>query len=78
MKFTDLNIDCLEIVLEYLELIDLLNVADSTKRLNKVAELVFARKHGKKDVNFGGTQVSQNRSFRISPFTIDIEDLKTG
>lgn len=78
MKFTDLNIDCLEIVLEYLELIDLLNVADSTKRLNKVAELVFVREHGKKDVNFGGTQVSQNRSFRISPFTIDIEDLKTG
>lgn len=43
MKFTDLNFDCLEIVLEYLNLIDFLNVTDTSKRLNKAAELVFAR-----------------------------------
>lgn len=50
MKIIALDFDCLEYVLEYLELTDLLNVADSCKRLNKAAELVYASKYGDKTV----------------------------
>lgn len=80
MKFTDLNLDCLEIVLEYLNLIDLLNVADTNKRLNKAAELVFVRekiKHGSKYVTFGNTKILRDRSFKITREEIYIDDLKT-
>lgn len=77
MKFTDLNFDCLEIVLEYLNLIDLLNVADTSKRLNKAAELVFARENGNKNVTFGNTRILRHRSFKITHEEIYIDDLKT-
>lgn len=49
-QIIDLTIDCLEEIFEYLDLHDLLNVADSNKRLNKAAGLVFSRKHGNKYV----------------------------
>lgn len=46
MTLEDLNMDCLERILRYLPLEDLLNVADSNKRLKKAADLVFFLKHG--------------------------------
>lgn len=45
MILTDLNIDCLEEILEYLELKDLLNAADSNKRLCHASKFVFIRKY---------------------------------
>lgn len=45
MKLTNLNIDCLENVFEYLKLGDLISVAAANKRLNKAAKFVFAREH---------------------------------
>ncbi|XP_055319988.1 uncharacterized protein LOC129577270 isoform X1 [Sitodiplosis mosellana] len=78
MKFDALNFDCLESVLEYLELIDLLNVADSTKRLKKAAELVYARKYGDKGVWLRNIRISPDRLFFIKDAsTMIIEDLKT-
>ena len=50
MKITDLTIDCLEEILEYLNLANLLNVANSNKRLNRAACFVFRRKHGERKV----------------------------
>ncbi|XP_055306465.1 uncharacterized protein LOC129570773 [Sitodiplosis mosellana] len=78
MKLTDLNFDCLENILEYLELVDLLNAADSCKRLNKAAELVFDRKHGKKTVSFGEMQISTLRLVKYKFGDIHVNDLKTG
>lgn len=81
MKFTDLNFDCLENVLEYLKLIDLLNVADTSKRLNKAAELVYAQKYGKKKVRFGDmtdARVSEgDHGIEITGKHININDFKT-
>lgn len=46
-KSTDIDdFDCLENVREYLELPDLLNFADTSKQLNKAAELFYTRKYG--------------------------------
>lgn len=78
MKFIELSFDCLEEILEYLTLIDLLNVADSSKRLKKAAELVYARKYGKEDVEFKTIRISSHRLFEIDDKSnIIIEDLKT-
>lgn len=45
MKLTDLNIDCLETILELLVFGDFLSAADSNKRLNKAANFICNRNH---------------------------------
>lgn len=78
MKFNDLAFDSLEIVLNYLGLIDLLNVADSTRRLRKAAELTFARKYGEKFIRFHKMEISPNESFEVTRNEIEINSLKIG
>ncbi|XP_055307078.1 uncharacterized protein LOC129571330 [Sitodiplosis mosellana] len=46
MNLTDLKIDCLEAILEFLGIVDLLNAADTSTRLRRAARLVFLRKYG--------------------------------
>lgn len=48
MKITDLGFDCLENCFRQLNIEELLNVADSNKRLRHVARYVFSRMYGKK------------------------------
>lgn len=50
IKITDLNIDCLEEIFKYLDLSNLLNVANSNKWLKIAASFVFRRNYGKKRV----------------------------
>lgn len=77
MKFTDLDFDSLEYVLEHLELTDLLNVADSCKRLRKAAELVYTREYGGKEVIFNRPKdMSPKQSFEITNDRIAIKGLK--
>lgn len=45
-----LNNDCQQLILDYLEFKDLLNVAETSKTLNMVACDVFKRKYGQKYV----------------------------
>lgn len=45
MILTDLNLDCLETDFEYLGFSDLLNLADTNKRIRRATELVFIRKY---------------------------------
>lgn len=79
MKFTELDFDGLECVLEHLELTDLLNVADSCKRLRKAAELVYIREYGKKCVKFSSIiEMCPDQSFKITKDGIVIIRLKTG
>lgn len=48
MKITDMNLICMEECFEYLELKDLLNVADASTRMRRAAQSVFFQKFGKK------------------------------
>lgn len=80
MKITDLNIDCLESVFEYLDLQDLLNVADANKYLNIVAKCVFRRKHSNKMVHIPVVRIARDRrlKFDINSFGfIQMSDLRT-
>lgn len=67
MLLTDLNIDCLEAILELLELDDLIQVADSNKRLQHASKFVFIRKYGRLEM--------QSR-IRSDPVKICIETTK--
>lgn len=51
-KFTNINTDCLEKILEKLSLSDLLNVADTNTQLKRTAERIFYRKYQPIDVTF--------------------------
>lgn len=41
-SINDVNIDCLEEIFKYLKLKDLLNIADSSKRLRRAASFIFS------------------------------------
>ncbi|XP_055323587.1 uncharacterized protein LOC129578686 [Sitodiplosis mosellana] len=51
MKLTDLNIDCIEGILEHLEIDDLMSAADSNTRLRHAARFVYDRKYSEKTVS---------------------------
>lgn len=81
MKLTDLNIDCLEAILEHLELKDLLNVADSNKRLCHASKFVYIEKYGSYIIRFCRINKSKqklihNESVRMFEDMIDIDYLK--
>lgn len=50
MILNELNIDCLEEILSFLDLEDLLNVADTNRRLHRAAGFVFDQKYRKKQL----------------------------
>lgn len=62
MKLTDLNIDCLEAILNHLDLQNLLNVADSNKRLCHASKFVYIEKYGSCTVIFPILYESQRSS----------------
>lgn len=59
-KIIDINTDCLEKVFEFLELRDLINVADSNKYLQETAEVVFIRKSKKRMII---VEINEKRPF---------------
>lgn len=52
IKLTDLNIDCLKNIFEYLNFRDLLSVASSNKRLNHATKFIFDRECKRVDLIF--------------------------
>lgn len=78
MKLMDLNIDCLETNFEYLNLGNLLNVADSNTRLRKATHFVFVRRYQNKKIRFQDMRISQNRLITIDKDRIIINDIKSG
>lgn len=62
MKITDMNLICLEECFEYLELRDLLNVADANKSLCKAAEFVFHQKYSQRCVGFSFCECSNSKN----------------
>lgn len=80
LKLTDLNIDCLEHVFRYLNLSELIAVADANQRLNIAAKLIFLRKYSGKTVEFQGIHLSRNRRIKFEKDNfgnIHIGDLRT-
>ncbi|XP_055308303.1 uncharacterized protein LOC129572383 [Sitodiplosis mosellana] len=75
MKITDMNLICLEECFEYLQLKDILSVADTTKRLRKAAQGVYLRKYGEKTT----IEYSYNQLWlcRTNKPSIKFDDLKT-
>ncbi|XP_055301905.1 uncharacterized protein LOC129568257 [Sitodiplosis mosellana] len=91
MKITNLNIDCLERILDYLEFQDLINAAASNKRINHAAKFIFdARKYNESKLCFKVFLPVSNSTnqvvivvreghappFLISPKRIEIHELK--
>lgn len=65
MRLTDLNIDCLETILEHLKLGDLLNVADANKRLHRAACSTFVEKYHEESATFELIRYSQKRLLQV-------------
>lgn len=49
-RLTDLNVDCIEHILQYLEFEDLLSAADSNLYLNNVASSIYKRRYSRRKV----------------------------
>lgn len=49
-NFADINIDCQEHIFKHLDLIDLLNIADTSKQFKIAADLVYRKMYGDKPV----------------------------
>lgn len=49
-KLTDINDDCKILIFEYLDWLDLINVAETTKQLHSAAHDVFQRKYGCEEI----------------------------
>lgn len=76
-KLTDVNDDCLEKVFSHLSFDDLLNIAHTNKKLKTAADMVFARKFGKKRFYFKIDTSHRNEILRTQYDDIWINDLKT-
>lgn len=76
-KLTDINDDCLEKVFMHLSLNDLLNIAHTNTHLKSAADMVFARKFGKKGYRLYITTLHRNERVQTNGYDIRINDLKT-
>ncbi|XP_055325801.1 uncharacterized protein LOC129579659 [Sitodiplosis mosellana] len=78
MILTDLNIDCLEGILEHLKYQDLLNVADSNGRLRHASKFVFVEKYANYEFKFDSDANCRDKDVYPSRLgKLNIEDLKT-
>lgn len=76
-KMTDIDVDCLEYIFNCLDLIDLLNVADSSKYLGRVGEPIFRRKFGKNTILLASVRLSWKRFYEVHSDCKLIMDFKT-
>lgn len=85
-KITDINPDCIEHILTYLNLGDLLNVADSNKYLKSVTERIYVRKYGRKNapdycgkmiLEINEIKLSRKRNYKFDAYSLKPVDLKT-
>lgn len=78
MEITDVNIDCLMICFDHLNVIELLDVAVLNKHLNHAARYIFARKYGQKMVFLSVLKSNKLGRMIFSDNILHIIDLKTG
>lgn len=77
LKITDLDVNCLEVMFNHLNISDLLNVADSNETLKRAAGMVFLRRYSEKKIWLHKPRLSINRKLHVYSENIMIEDLKT-
>lgn len=78
-RITDMNIDCLECIFNYLDVKDLLNVTDSCKRLKQVTDLVYSLRYGRKTLELTKSSLHMSKEFnefRMTDRKISVKDLK--
>lgn len=73
----DVNIDCIESMFGHLELVELLNVADSNEYLKIGAEMIFSRKYAKKRLWMDLIPDASVPSISIQKSWTKITDMKT-
>lgn len=73
----DLNTDCLQAIFAHLDFVDLLNLADASKKLKECAGLLYARKHESKQVRCFQVNPKSSRTIQFFNTIIEIKDLKT-
>lgn len=76
-EFTDINTDCLEKIFNYLELDDLLNVADTCTHFKGAADIVASRIFAKKWIIIDKIRISRARLINIRNGYIELIDLKS-
>lgn len=79
LKIIDMNIDCLEEVMEYLNLPDLLEIADSNKRLRRAACYFFSQKYAKKhfEIRTYRNEEESRKVFNVNNNYITITNTET-
>lgn len=75
-KLTDVNIDCLQHIFNYLNLRDLLTIADANKSLRLAADEIFSRNYRKKTIFLRIMFARSIDLLEISDQKIEINDLK--
>lgn len=63
LKLTTINDDCKELIFDLLNLMDLVNIAETNKQLNTAVCAVFQRKYGNKGIIIGGPRDREYISF---------------
>lgn len=76
-QITDVNNDCLEHLLKYLSLADLLNCCDTSKQLVDAAKLAFASKHGRKTIVLNSFPYSISQTIVFHSNEIWVYDFQT-
>lgn len=74
-KLTDINNDCLAHIFQYLNLVDLVNVADASKHMRQGVELAFNWKYGRKMVLFRDVKVSKDQLCNVDSDYIRLCDV---
>lgn len=77
LTLTDINIDCLTCIFEHLNLVDLLNVADSNTWLKSAADVMFTRNYGKKTIWLDLDHQFSHPTIKLHHNLTIIRDLKT-
>lgn len=75
-KLSDINLHCLEKILEYLSFADLLNVCDLNQTLQNMASSVFKRKFSNKKVHISDMIRTPYRIYEVND-DIRVRDLKS-
>lgn len=77
-KIIDLNENCLVKIMKHFEFIDLLNVANSTKKLRNAACEVYSQQYAQKFVKYNGDAInSKGLEIDVTDSTIEINDARS-
>lgn len=77
VELTDVNMDCLERIFGFLDLVSLLNIAETSRQFQQPAEFVFSRKFSRKWIVIDRIHISRTRMINIQPNFVELIDFKS-